>query len=1246
MAAKGKNTTDGYDYQLYTLLYCDFLLRGNDRLSDYKIGSEIVEYEALEDVVIEATFKDDKCLTYCLQVKQAESDKFIDMDALANDQNRLKLNVLKYFKSFLKITKPVGNATPVVPLTKLHEMIIWCPFKIHDNVLDLFQQYSPTDYDLLKPQQSYLNYGRYRIVDYQKLAENFLEQTHPLAVLAEKFVRAISRKEQWSSKGAAKSCYRVMAREVINNNGDKSSFRDEFLRGDQSLKADTLLFRKLFEQALRKSPKCSKNFSLQELNKLLQNNVFQLIVDPAFTIGNNDSWNVKEYVPVEQDLKDFFDRFIFYVEVPKVPTIKSVLLEMLNPDFDQFEFFMDKCTFNTFITKEQITLILSLIKMRKEIIEQVDAKLQFDKSALSKLRESISECKFLHIDAMCDQKCSVSRVFSILNNDLEVAEKRFVFFPDWNSFIKEKQLLLSILAYSALSKHGLKYIVVRCDTVLPFSEISLDFSSVDVQILVVVNERFDASPCYQWSVYSDDFDVSFLSKTSKDIVNGKEISFFGGTCVKVKEFFTESELFVRNNYKLVLSLFRTSGVTYIGDKLESNPYFVARSIKQKVAEENANIDLLGIDNTRPSSVIISDKTGMGKTTELIHLAIKLREKYKDSIIVYLSCNQAIQFYPKQDKKGDKILHMICALVENRNESVTLLVKKLIDMQKWMLLIDAYDEIASDFYNHLNTIIKSALDAGLPHLYITTKPHFEKALTEILPESVVCTLGEFTVENQLETLKTRGIEEQTARAIIERYSRILRRQKDSLLGIPMQINMIVEIYTDDEQHANFTVPEPYEIGAIVERFTNIKLSRYLENFVEYIDIHKEAMELAKAAFPDGHVQLARRMFLRVHDSDTIKLCKKYLVYKLVQQKPSIGFVHEIYQDFFLTMYLLNYHTDNEIFKNYMKRNLCKERINIATRFLDFHIGKMHTTATLKMLSEENISVENETPCTLTLPPTIRIPFEKHKQFHWYLSNQCTEDEVYTLIRTSFNASAFNVFEVLYDSLPKQIGRDIRFRFGAKEFPQKNSKKSRLAQSEFINLKQMGENQVLQLLSILRKKHPESFVTRFLTDFQNDEEDFLEVACRKPFLVVLEWFIKLDDVKTGEHQLNALSSYVQRRLAGYLRLVVLHNNSRLLQKVVDWVKTKFLEAETCAIIKELNIIKVFIENIAVKGDTKSLLIDRRVELIKIMSDLLQWACNGTVLNLDNECVCIVNNMQIAAIKSELDCFIKSHFKHENA
>ncbi|XP_058823790.1 uncharacterized protein LOC131684703 [Topomyia yanbarensis] len=1224
MAGKGENVPDGYFYQLYTLLYCIYRLRlSGKRVTEYDIGCAIDGYGALDDVVFHAKYSDGISHTYALQVKQAKTDKIIDLNALEGDGNKNKnFYVFKYFKSFLDITKLSDNP---VPLHQLKEMIVWTHMDFANNARDLMEKYSPDEADLLDPCDEDFTYERFRIKNYQQLARDYLRLTHPFEILVGKFVNVMFLKEEWNSKRAAKGCYRIMAKEVINCNEQHSTFRNEFVRGDTGLSPDTLLFRSYLERAIRNKflDKNLGDFSIEQLNDESYKKHFQLKVDADFKEGTNKrdvSWKVG-YVPVEQDLRDFFHRFIFYIKVPKLPTMKNFLARKFTVPFEQLCNLVEKCSLKKLTNNQQVDKIFTLLTLRETMENGIYSSMKFDQSDLLKLRKQLLEMdRFLYVEAVHDVGCSVSRIISIVEGDIEADKKRFIAI-NLSQLKNVLDSLLSIVNDPELCEHGLQFIIVSCYSGIPLQAIVHRLGLADIKVIFVA-DKLKGARLPTWSYFRDELDVGLLSQSSKDDVMLRKITFFGLPAVEAGALFS-TELFSRENYRIVLELYRNNGVVKVGELLNVDNYFVPRLARDK---SNKVVDLL--DENGPARIIISDQTGMGKTTELVNVTVKLRERYREHLVVFMDFISAV------DRFKTSLIDMVCKVVGGSSPLEGLIIKEMFQRKKVVLVMDALDEV-SESRNEALIMLLKAVSNDVNKLYISTKPYCETQIIKILPDCAIYQMEPFSLKHQsiyltnywkvdaIEQEEERVRVEKNVEAVINKFRSIFR--DNTLLGIPLQTKMVAEIYKEDIHKAEFEVPQAYEIGRVVKKFVKRKFQRFCSaNFSSANKAHESIVADLLDTVVQNHVKLALHFFRPTLNADILEDINRNQMYGLVQLQPSVGFIHQIYLDYFLTLYMLTYSVNAGTFLFFMKKNLCTSRINIATRFLDFHIGCIDSDTPLK--TDEFDSGLTFDPEQYKVPPTIRVHPDKIREFNYFLENHCTDSEIFTLIRNSFNSSVFNVFEVLYDSLPSGTKTNLKFRFGAQ--PENN----------FINLKLFGENQMLQLLPILRRKNPENFVRQYLIDFDDGEEDFLAVACRKPFLKVLQWIIELASNISAEENCQ-LQNYVCRRITRYLQLVLQHNNSQVLQIVIDWVMELGCQETIRAILEENNVLLEFSKNIAVKGETKSFLVDQRIEMIYSLYNLFQWVYDDNII-LSEDCCDKIANAQNGEIQSAFNVTFLQH------
>ncbi|XP_055639964.1 uncharacterized protein LOC129777615 [Toxorhynchites rutilus septentrionalis] len=1236
-----ENVPDGYFYQLQTLVYCIHQLRqNNNRIETYDIGNAIREFGALDDVVFHVTPAGGNKMTYALQVKQAKTDKSIDNHGLW-DGPKSRFYVFKYFRSFLEIKQKIS-------LEQLQELIIWTHMDFASDARALCEEYDPdVGFDVLGSEDRDFLYDRYRIVQYQDYAQLFLKMAHPLAVIAEKFVDVMFKKQLWDTKRAAKDYFRVMATEVINNEGNEvenyegeevvnniAKFREEFIAGDECLLEGTLLFRELFERAMMKkfSEKNLGQFRMEDLNCEFYRNYFELIVDQKFKKGKGATWKIDGYEPVQQDLEDFFNRFVFYVNVPKLQDMKKFLSKSFCVDYDELCTLVEKCTFGTMIGRDRINHLFTLLCLRNTMDHTVNSKLKFQSGGIQKLKEQIEVVKkYLYVKTVQDLEISVHRVLSLVEAELQPHGKRYLAFRQDN-FIRNSDQIQTILNIAELAKNGLEFIIVSFVSSDVANRIMMEFENTEVKIIFLGSTPIGEMP-FNCLYFEDEFDVDLLSPSNKKVIKNTKIHLFG-SLTKADDIFSD-QLFKKENSELALALYRSQKNVYIGaDDLELDPHFVTRDLKQ-----NGNVIVDFEKCSISSPIVISDQSGMGKSIELVNIAVTLRKNNPDYLVAFMDCKAAVTHF-----EGD-VIDMMFRILEADDALEQLIVKKMFFARKVVLLMDSFDEVSNMSSEALEQLIEAISRTNINKLFIATKPHCEDVIKNIFPHSLVCKLDPFSPSNQFDYLKsfwcidsiedeaTRLRVEQNTKCIIDKFRNILR--DNTLLGIPLQTNMIAVIYQNDIRSEDFELPQSYQIGSVVMRFVDSKLDSISKHFSITNRAHELIMRTARTPIMNEHIKLAflihdqlverqRQKHMKCEVSrtqqqqDIQKLCDELQVYGLVRLKPSIGFIHQTYLNFFLALFYLTYSSEERTFRAFMDQHLCTSRVCLTSRFLDFHIDHIEATTALQSIDCENETSEERDQF---IPhPTTRLHPDKMQQLHNYLRFHCTEKVVYTLIRNSFNASVFNVFEVLYDSLPSSIKGKLKFRFG-----------SQPVIDHAINLKLLGEYQIVQLLAILQKKNPTDFVRKYLTDFAEDE-DFIAMACRKPFPKVFNWLIGLSAEFSAEER-AALEGYITRRLAGYVELIVRHNNSQILQQVIKWAKDTYCKASVGCFLEYNEVLRVFASSVGEEGITKKLLIDKRVDMVQIMFDLFTWTFESQFA-LDNHCLELMRSIQIGEIKRKID------------
>ncbi|XP_062562196.1 uncharacterized protein LOC134225838 [Armigeres subalbatus] len=1205
MVGAGENDNTGYDYQIGTMIYlADKMRAQKDLVAKFDIGSAVKgnnvpenSRHAFDDVVIYAELVNGSKIITMLQVKH--SIKQIDEEYLCHNS---KTYVLKYFKSFLELKK-------YIRVDELVELIIWTNMRIADKVKNWFEKYDPLDMDRdVIGADGNLKYQRHRfnVEKFSKLAQNFLQDAHPRTSLVEKFVDTLFKKDEWNSGRAAKNFHSIMASEIIDCNLSDSKFKPGFING-QELHPETMEFRHCFEKIMTRkfSEKKLGTFSMTELNSANYRTHFQLKVDGDFKVGKTPEWKEWKDVPTEKDLNDFYERFVFYVKVPDLSELRKMLCESVD-NFEDFLRMMSDRAFKRMVTDRQIENMFQLLSLRHDMNCGPFMKLKF--KDIGRLKQEVHNylsqspsMPYLMIRASQDVDCTLSRLISVVESYLACGDgipKYLVLSP--GSLERNWPKIEKILT----DEQNLKCLIITSiQDSAQEDEVKTKLEKFKVSVILVGE--------YLCKGFDDEFDVSLLTEKCKNEIFDRKIVLFGKRLTAYG--ILGDDIFRKENFPLVLELHRNE-IILGSNALARNVNFIERIIKSDSAND------FKYEDDKHSRIILSDQAGMGKSTEMINIVIKLREhkKYKDHLVIYFDCKVAIRYVQFDGYE------LICKLMNVDTQAEKCLIKCIIQKKKIILLLDGVDEVSRKSRDDLKSLIQKIKNLELLKFFIATRPHCKTFIENIFQDFVVCHLPSFSEEQQIEYLtrfwkieaigderKRNGVKDNITE-LIKRFRSMLK--DESLIGIPMQTYMIAVIYRSSIVSSEFELPKPHTIGLIYKEFVGLKFEEVIKR---HFDSANEAHRIAidKRELFSKHVILSAKLFDNYTEQDR-ETFHDLQSYGIVRLQPSMSFVHHTYYEYFLTLYVLTYKTDsNGTFVSFMQQHFSPSRLNITTKFLDHHIDEINPNAQLQSLDDELPgAVSNE----FEPPPTARLHTEKMKEFNDYLQ-KLSENDQCVLIRNTINQSVFNVFEVLYDSLPSDTKSSLKFGFG------KNRGKC------CINLKAMGTNQIIQLLSVLQKKNPDNFIQRYLIAFGDGDEDFLDVACRKPFVQVLNWLV--DDLlpKSDDQQLSALYSYVKRRFEKYLILIVQHNNTSFLEQCIIRSRDIWTDRKTTyEFLLNQNVLKVFLENVEIKCETKKCLVDERIKMVGVMYDLFKWASNENI-ELTQECTDAFDKLDNVALKS---------------
>lgn len=203
----------------------------------------------------------------------------------------------------------------------------------------------------------------------------------------------------------------------------------------------------------------------------------------------------------------------------------------------------------------------------------------------------------------------------------------------------------------------------------------------------------------------------------------------------------------------ILKKFARNGKIKIGSKLKYadkniENYYISRTLKRN--DENLQEEQFRhLKNFQDKIVLISDSAGMGKTTILSNLAVKIKTNHPFLWVVRIDLNNQSSTFKAALKKRLKSIR-VADLLSDQLES-EFARKLFFKPNKVVLMLDAVDEVNS---SHLDLVMGMMAEAkvqdNFARIFVTTRPHLCEELERRL-EVAAFTLEPFSQENQVDFL---------------------------------------------------------------------------------------------------------------------------------------------------------------------------------------------------------------------------------------------------------------------------------------------------------------------------------------------------------------------------------------------------------------------------------------------------------------------------------------------------------------
>lgn len=407
-------------------------------------------------------------------------------------------------------------------------------------------------------------------------------------------------------------------------------------------------------------------------------------------------------------------------------------------------------------------------------------------------------------------------------------------------------------------------------------------------------------------------------------------------------------------------------------------FYIERTLK--INENGSDENLSTVDpktilkkSEKDRMIVISDHAGMGKSTILTHLALKIKEIKPEIWIVKINLHEHVNKFKDDilsqlaDAKRIKGFIYKHFAERKRMSFEKRLFFEFIDNQRIILMLDGFDEIIPFCGPAILTFISNVQKLLPTPIWITTRPHlnaeFERrfkvkcmmlepfSYSDQINFLVKYWRNNLNSENKKESEMKLGI---VAQKLITKATLSILDQRLELLAIPLQTRMIAEIYYDQISTNAFDVTyldETLDVFTLYKKFiahkTNIARNEKGEKVKNEIT-EKETDPLESTSFIDAHQQLALKKIFNINynlSESQIQLVQRYGIVSVKNRTPV--FIHLSFAEYFLATYVVTAMIEGTIESTHLKKNslllqiLGMEKFCVVRNFIDDELLHINT-----------------------------------------------------------------------------------------------------------------------------------------------------------------------------------------------------------------------------------------------------------------------------------------------------------------
>jgi ankyrin repeat protein len=353
-------------------------------------------------------------------------------------------------------------------------------------------------------------------------------------------------------------------------------------------------------------------------------------------------------------------------------------------------------------------------------------------------------------------------------------------------------------------------------------------------------------------------------------------------------------------------------------------------------------------------LIISAEPGMGKSLILDHFTQNSTAENFFIKIILNTCTKTLSdksFKEQlQNRENDLFEFILRSLLNKKDKQEISLLKHLAKEEKLILMFDGLDEV-NDFKEQVIQLIDALMrDRRLKKILITTRGHLRDELEDHF-STFSFNLNNFGSEDQKNflvkywrSLNNTNQENETelmqsAEDLIERIKSISSQNLNQLIGIPLQTQMLANIYFEKvKNREDFSNLILTNIAELYNEFIETKIKiQFIRSGIE-IERNQDLFEEQKEKFYENHEKLSNLILFKnknkkedLAEIDEKRIIKYGIIVAFTKRIPT--FLHQSFAEFFLAKSSLQKIKEQNKRDQELERILRDQRHFLVRKFLN-------------------------------------------------------------------------------------------------------------------------------------------------------------------------------------------------------------------------------------------------------------------------------------------------------------------------